>query len=163
MNISLIAAVDTCMGLGKDNQLLCYLPADLRYFKQQTLHKPIIMGYRTFLSIGKALPERKNIVLSTKQRSPMEGVIFVNDWAEAIKRAGDEPEIMVIGGASVYRQALPYANKLYLTVIEHHFDADVFFPAVDKNEWHKILNEPHARDEKNPYNYRFTVWQRKVN
>lgn len=157
--ISLIAAIDENRGMGKDNQLLCHLPADLKHFKQLTLGKPVIMGRKTFDSIGKPLPGRLNIVLS-KRTLAIAGVTRVGSLNQALELVNDEPEIMIIGGAGVFEQALPLAQRLYLTVIHHMFSADVFFPNLDMTEWY-LLNEgfwPH--DEKNHYDMTFYHYER---
>lgn len=148
-NISLIAAVDEQNGMGKNNQLLCHLPSDLKYFKAQTIGKPIIMGRKTFESIGKALPGRVNIVL-TRTVKEIEGVLIVDSLKEALRVTKDVPEVMIIGGADVFLQAMPLAQHIYLTRIHHTFEADVFFPILDPNTWmlkdstHQEANEHNA-------------------
>ena len=152
--ISLIAAVDENWGMGRDNHLLCHLPADLQHFKQLTFGKPIIMGRKTFESIGKPLPGRLNIVLS-KQMLAIDGVTVMNSLSQAIDLCHDVPEIMIIGGASIYAQALPLAQKIYLTVIHHQFRADVFFPTIDLTAW-VLMSERHFnQDAKNDYDMTF--------
>ena len=160
MSISIIAAVDQNMGLGKKNQLLCHLPADLRYFKEQTINKPIIMGYNTFLSIGKALPHRRNFVLTSRQLKEVEGIHFVTDFTQALTACDDEDEIMIIGGAQVYQQAMSFVSKIYLTIIAHQFEADVFFPNIAASQWHKTSQSHREKDENNRYDMDFTVWER---
>lgn len=154
--ISLIAAVDEQYGLGKNNQLLCHLPADLQYFKQNTLHKPIIMGRKTWESIGKPLPNRINIVLS-KQLQATEGITVVDSLEKALQIVSDAEEIMIIGGAQLFAEALPLANRIYLTHIHHVFEADVFFPALDMTVWKPISSVFRERDAHNPWNMTFTV------
>ena len=160
MTVSLIAAIDRQNGIGKDNQLLCYLPNDLRYFKKVTMGKPIVMGYNTFRSIGKALPGRKNVVLTSKQGLSVAGVDFVSQIDEALELCSGAFEIMVIGGESLYKQMLPQADKLYLTLIEHTFDADVFFPKVDFDQWHKVSEESHPVATDSPFAYSFQVFEK---
>lgn len=159
--ISLIAAVDEGWGIGHNNQLLCYLPADLRYFKEMTYGKPIIMGRKTFLSIGKALPGRQNIILSQHLETIEEANIAAS-LEEAIGLAQSALEIMVIGGGSVYQSALPLATDIYLTKIAHRFAADAFFPALDLSEWVTCSSEQRPRDEKNPYDLTFLHLTRKA-
>lgn len=154
--ISLIAAVDEQYGLGKNNQLLCHLPADLQYFKQNTLHKPIIMGRKTWESIGKPLPERMNIVVS-RQLKPIEGITVVDSLEKALQVASYAPEIMIIGGAQLFAEALPLAQRIYLTHIHHVFDADVFFPALDKAVWKPVSSVLREGDEKNQWDITFAV------
>ncbi len=160
MKISLIAAIDQKGGLGKDNKLLCYLPADLKYFKKTTLNKPIIMGYNTFLSIGKALPDRKNIVMTSRQGLAVDGMDFVNSWLEAEVLCDGCQEAMLIGGASIYEQFLNKVNTLYITRIEHVFDADVFFPEIVESQWCLKSEEAHLADAKNVYDYTFQKYER---
>lgn len=157
--ISLIAALDEQYGLGKDNRLLCHLPADLKHFKTLTLGKPIIMGWNTYVSIGKPLPERRNIVLSRNQRQ-IKGVEVAGSLTEALSLVANLPEVMIIGGASLYKQSLSIASKIYLTFIHHQFEADVFFPKLDKSLWHCIETKFRARDEKNNYDMTFCNYER---
>lgn len=162
MKISLIAAVDRQWGLGKNNQLLCHLPADLKYFKSTTLNKPIIMGYNTYRSIGKALPKRQNIVLSRQVRPKAESIIFAETLAQAFVLCADAAEVMIIGGAMVYQEALPLADKIYLTRIEHQFDADVFFPELELSQWQRVSQDAHPADQKNLYPYTFEIYQKGI-
>lgn len=134
MIISMIAAIDELGGLGKDNQLLCHAPADLKHFKAVTLGKPIIMGSRTYHSIGKPLPGRLNIVL-THQKILIPGVVVASSLAEAFILAKDAPEVVIIGGATIYKQAIGQATRLYITKIHHVFAADVFFPTINLLDW----------------------------
>ena len=155
--ISLIAAIDENRGLGKENKLLCHLPADLKHFKEITLGKPIIMGRKTYNSIGKALPGRMNIVLS-KQALTFEDVSVVDSLQQAIELAElttGAREVMIIGGANLFMQALPIAQQIYLTVIHAHFDADVFFPELDSTVWHCDEEIERQHDEKNTYDMTF--------
>ena len=131
--ISMIAAVDEKNGLGYNNQLLCHLPADLKFFKQTTTGKPIIMGRLTYESIGRQLPNRHNIVIS-HQLNDIDGVTIARSLEKAIEVSGHEHEIMIIGGAGIYKQAMPLAQQLYITKIHHQFEADVFFPEILDNE-----------------------------
>lgn len=158
--ISVIAAVDENGGMGKNNRLLCHLPADLNHFKQLTLGKPIIMGRKTFDSIGRALPGRQNIVLS-KQKPLIHGVTVVESIQEALHLAEGALEVMVIGGADVFEQALPLTQRVYLTMIHHSFDADVFFPKLDPSTWELVLHTDKGRDEKNPYDMTFYQYERR--
>lgn len=158
--ISIIAAIDRTNGIGKNNQLLCHLPADLLYFKKNTINKPIIMGRLTYESIGKPLPQRVNIVISSTM-NPKEGIIVVSSFEKALAITEEYPEVMIIGGAHLYQYSLPYAEKLYLTEIHHEFAADVFFPNLDESEWECTSSEFHARDEKNKYDMTFKIYEKK--
>ncbi|ARG98540.1 dihydrofolate reductase [Legionella micdadei] len=157
--ISLIAAVDEQNGLGKDNELLCHLPADLQHFKSITMGKPVIMGRKTYESIGKPLPGRQNIVLS-RHKIAIDGVQVVDTLAKALALTTEAPEIMIIGGATVYEQALPYASKIYLTIIHHQFAADVFFPELDQSIWRCDETTFRERDHKNKYDLTFCRFNR---
>lgn len=157
--ISLIAVVDENRGLGKDNTLLCHLPADLKHFKHVTLGKPVIMGRKTFDSIGKVLPGRLNIVLS-KQEISIEGVTVVNSLNQALELVQDVPEIMIIGGSSIFEQAFPLAKRIYLTVIHHQFTADVFFPELNIDAWTLQEQSSWSRDEQNKYDMTFYHYER---
>ncbi|MDO8991819.1 dihydrofolate reductase [Daejeonella sp.] len=160
MNINLIVAIDQKNGIGKNNLLPWHLPADLKHFKTITTWHPIIMGRKTFDSIGKALPNRRNIVISRQSGLVIPGAELCSSLNNAIKLCKDEKDIFVIGGAQIFEQALPVANILYLTIIHEDFDADVFFPVINMNEWteeEKILHEP---DEKNLYSYSFIKYKK---
>lgn len=157
--ISLIAAIDESRGMGKNNQLLCHLPADLAHFKQLTLGKPIIMGRKTFDSIGRVLPGRLNIVLS-KQALTIEGALVATSLNAALDLASQSAEIMIIGGANVYEQAMPLAQNIYLTLIHHQFCADVYFPELDKRVWNQCSEQHVSSDEKNKYSMTFMHYSR---
>lgn len=160
MNINLIVAIDEKNGIGKNNLLPWHLPADLKHFKTITTGHPIIMGRKTFDSIGKALPNRRNIVISRQSGLVIPGAELCSSLNDAIELCKDEKDVFVIGGAQIFEQALPLANVLYLTIIHQDFDADVFFPVINLNEWteqEKILHEP---DEKNLYSYSFIKYKK---
>ena len=162
--ISLIVAVAENQVIGKNNQLIWHLPADLQYFKEKTLGKPVIMGRKTFDSIlkilGKPLPKRQNIVITSHSHVDGESVWYTDNVAHAIELAGNSPEIMVIGGSSIYEQALPLADKIYLTRVHHTFEGDVFFPVLASDVWQLDKEEHHRRDEKNKYDYSFQEYSR---
>jgi dihydrofolate reductase len=137
------------------------MPADLKFFKQTTSGHTVVMGRKTFDSVGKPLPNRRNIVISRDKTLKIEGVEVVNSLDEALSISKDqEKEIFIVGGAEIYRQALPKTNTLYLTTIHHNFDADTFFPEFDRNEWKVISSESHRADDKNKYDYTFEVLER---
>lgn len=159
MIISLIAIIDEHQGLGKDNSLLCHLPADLKRFKALTMGKPIVMGRKTFDSIGKPLPGRVNIVL-THHALEIEGVTIMNSLDVALKSVASEPEVMIIGGAQVYQQAMGKAHRIYLTKIHHQFDADVYFPKLDVLTWKCVEEVFYPSDEKNKYAMTFYEYHR---
>ena len=157
--VSCVVVVDQKNGLGQNKQLLCHLPADLKYFKTLTWGKPVIMGRKTFSSIGKPLPGRRNLVLS-RQEQHIPGVEVMSSLATALQVTAMDEEVMIIGGAQVFQAALPYASRIYLTLIEHQFDADVFFPKLNEKQWqceHKSYRPP---DDLNPYALWFCVYER---
>lgn len=160
MTVSLIVATDENNGIGKNNQLPWHLPADLKHFKTLTTGHPIIMGRKTFDSIGKALPNRTNIVISRQSNYVAEGATVVSSLQDAYDLCDDETEAFVIGGAQIFEQALPQADILYLTVIHHVFDADTFFPKIDLSRWIEAESTTHGPDEKNIYSYTFIKYIR---
>ena len=159
MIISLIAAVDENLGLGNNNELLCYLPADLRHFKSLTIDKTVIMGKNTYDSIGKPLPQRQNIIL-TRKKIAIEGALVADSFEKALSLVDKQDEVMVIGGALVYRETIALADKIYLTKIHHQFAADVFFPPIDKTLWRVTDKSFRPCDEKNNYDLTFYTYER---
>lgn len=153
--ISLIAAMANNRVIGKDNQMPWHLPADLGHFKAITLGKPIIMGRKTYESIGRPLPGRKNIVISRDKSYKLEGCETASSLEEAITLVSEVEEIMIIGGGNLYSQALPHADKLYLTFIDLDVDGDTQFPKYEDLKLTEIKREKHLKDEKNPYDYQF--------
>ncbi|WP_444996591.1 type 3 dihydrofolate reductase [Aliikangiella sp. IMCC44359] len=153
--ISLIAAMAKDRVIGKDNQMPWHLPADLRHFKTITMDKPIIMGRKTFESIGRPLPGRKNIVISRQISYQAEGCDTANSIEAAIELVNNVKEIMIIGGGFLYSQALPIANKLYLTFIDLTVDGDTQFPEYEQLALTEIKREAFQADDKNPYSYEF--------
>lgn len=160
MIISLIAAMDRNRVIGKKGTLPWYLPADLRHFKELTTGKPIIMGSTTFASIGKALPNRINIVMTRDSSFVAEGCVIVHSVEEALAAARGCDEVMVIGGAQVFEQFFPRANRMYLTMIDAEINGDVYFPAWNPAEWRETTREMHKPDEKNKYTYAFLTFDR---
>jgi dihydrofolate reductase len=161
MKIGLVAALSRNQVIGRDNALPWHLPADLKRFKAITLGKPIIMGRKTYDSIGRPLPGRQNIVISRNPDFTADGVTVVENIDAAIEAAREAPEVMVIGGATIYYQFLPRADRLYLTVVHTQIDdGDAFFPAYNRREWRLTREETHPADEQNPHPYSFMTWQR---
>ena len=147
--------------IGNKNQLPWHLPADLAHFKKVTMGKPIIMGRKTYESIGRPLPGRTNIVLTRAADFQAEGVLTANTLEQALEYAAGEDEVMIIGGSSIYELAMPRADRLYMTYIENNHEGDAWFPDFDLAHWRIIDSEEHAADEKNPSNYRFVTYRRK--
>lgn len=147
--------------IGKDNDMPWHLPADLAYFKKTTLGKPVIMGRKTYESIGRPLPGRQNIVISRDEAYQAQGVEVVGSVEQALAKAGDVEEIMVIGGGAIYAHCLPFAERLYITHIQADIDGDTQFPAYDtETQWQKVSSELYQADDNNAYNLDFCVYQR---
>lgn len=161
MKISIIAAIGKNNVIGVDNGLPWNLPADINHFKKMTINKPVIMGHKTFESIGKPLPNRENIILTLDKDFAPEGCLVAYSIEEALKLAGDVKEVMIIGGVSIYKQFLSFADKMYLTLIDGEFAGDAFFPEFNKNEWQEVVREDNEADEINHYNYSFITLERK--
>lgn len=160
MKLSLIAAMDANRLIGRNDALPWHLPADMQWFRRQTMGKPILMGRKTFDSIGKPLPGRTNLVLSRQPGLKIEGCTVVQSIEAAMKAVPDTEEVMVIGGTQIYASLLSRADRLYLTHIQAAFEGDAWFPAYDESQWQERFSEAHGADEKNPYDYRFTVLER---
>lgn len=161
MKISLISAMDRHRLIGRNNALPWYLPADFAHFKTVTMGKPIVMGRRTYDSIGRPLPGRMNIVLSRDPGLHIEGVTTVCTFEQAKEVASDNDELMVIGGSSIYEMLLPVADRLYLTYVDGEFTGDAWFPAFDPEEWTLVEQHFHPADEKNQYDCEFVTLERK--
>ncbi|UCB53949.1 MAG: type 3 dihydrofolate reductase [Thiotrichales bacterium] len=161
MLVSIIAAMDRNRLIGNRNQLPWHLPADLAHFKAVTMGKPVIMGRKTFESIGRPLPGRTNIVLTRSADFDADGVITVPSLRQALESAAGEDEVMIIGGSSIYALALPDADRLYLTYIEDAFEGDAWFPEYDEAQWRVVASERHSADQKNASDYRFVTYERK--
>ncbi|EGQ8098658.1 diacylglycerol kinase [Vibrio parahaemolyticus] len=159
MIISMIAAMADNRVIGKDNQMPWHLPADFAWFKRCTMGKPVVMGRKTYDSIGRPLPGRLNIVISRDESLNIEGVTTVTSIEKALKAAGDVEEVMIIGGGAIYASCLPMANKLYVTHIDAVVEGDTQFPDWG-NEFKETYSEAYLADEKNAYNMRFTILEK---
>lgn len=160
--ISLVAALDNEFAIGRGNALPWHLPADLQRFKALTLNKPIVMGRKTAESLGRALPKRRNIVLSRSGYVPFSGMEAAASIADVLAMCSDEPEICIIGGGEIYRLSLPIATHLYLTHVDTEVEnADTFFPKVDFKQWHVTPRERHAADEKHAFAFEFVDYELK--
>ena len=163
--IALIAAMAANRVIGDGNKMPWHLPADLRHFKKLTLGKPVIMGRKTFESIGsKPLPMRVNIVVSRDPNFRANGIVIARDLQQALDLAMPHAaeEIMIMGGASIYEQALAIADRLYLTFIQLNVNGDAHFPDLRQFRWRELSSESHTPDPENPYNYSFVVYERVV-
>ncbi|MCG6331123.1 type 3 dihydrofolate reductase [Vibrio alginolyticus] len=159
MIISMIAAMADNRIIGKDNQMPWHLPADFAWFKRCTMGKPVLMGRKTYESIGRPLPGRLNIVISRDETLKIKGVTTVTSIEQALDVAGDVEEVMIIGGGAIYASCLPMANKLYVTHIEAAIDGDTQFPDWG-DQFKETYSEMYQADEKNAYNMRFTVLEK---
>jgi dihydrofolate reductase len=159
--ITLIVAVSDNGVIGRDNGLPWHLPEDLRRFKRLTLGKPIIMGRKTYESIGRPLPGRQNIVVTRDPNYRTAGVSVVHEPEAALRAAGAVPEIMVIGGAELFRLFLPRAGRIHLTRVHGDVAGDVLWPALDSREWQTVERETHAVDERHAFAMTFEVWERR--
>jgi dihydrofolate reductase len=146
--------------IGKNNDMPWHLPADLAYFKKTTLGKPIIMGRKTYQSIGRPLPGRKNIVISRDDNFQAEGVEVVNSVDAALALVVDSAEVMVIGGGAIYQHCLSAAQRLYITHINADIDGDTYFPEYDLTVWQKVASDIRPSDEKNSYQLDFSVYEK---
>jgi dihydrofolate reductase len=158
--ISIIAAMAENRVIGYDNALPWKLPADLQHFKALTVGKPIVMGRKTWESLPGLLPDRPHIVISNNPAYQAAGCTVVNSVDAALNAAGDAPEVMVVGGAHIYEQALPLAKRIYLTLVHTVVEGDTLFPEYDMDQWYELVREHHPSDESNPYPYTFLTLQR---
>ena len=164
--LSLVVAMANNRAIGKDNQLLWHLPEDLKYFKRITMGKLMIMGRKTFDSIGRPLPGRLNIVVTRQRDWSHAGTVVAHsiDEAKGIAEGQAEidgvDEIMLIGGAELYRSAIEVADKIYLTRVDTEIEGDAFFDEIDETIWQEMSRESHKASDKNPYDYDFCVLTR---
>lgn len=159
-NLSIIAAMAENRVIGRDNALPWRLPADLAHFKRLTMGKPIVMGRRTWASLPGLLPHRTHIVITRDMTYSASGAEVAHSLDEALAIAGDVDEVMIIGGADLYRQTLPIAARLYLTLVHQCFEGDAYFPAFDPGPWIEVSREAHPPDEKNAVSYTFITYER---
>jgi len=158
--ITLIVAAAENNAIGKGNRMPWHLPNDFKYFKEKTLNHSVVMGRKTFESIGKPLPERRNIVMTKNTNYLHEEVDVVNNIDELLLYCRDEREIFIIGGAEIYKQTLPLAHKVLLTRVHTTVDGDAFFPELPANEWKLISAEKHEKDDRHAFDYTFEVYER---
>ncbi|MGF1753677.1 type 3 dihydrofolate reductase [Vibrio makurazakiensis] len=159
MIISMVAAMANNRIIGKDNQMPWHLPADFAWFKKVTMGKPVVMGRKTYDSIGRPLPGRLNIVISRDSNLVIDGVTTVTSIDQALEVVADVEEVMIIGGGSIYQSCLPKADKLYLTFIDFEVDGDTQFPDWGK-DWTQVISESYGADEKNKHDMEFVVLDR---
>jgi dihydrofolate reductase len=160
MTISIIVAIAQNNAIGKNNQLLWHMPKDLKHFKEITSGRTIIMGRKTYDSVGKPLPNRRNIVVTRKDMK-IPGCEVVNSIDSGLALCENEDEVFIGGGAEIYHQAMDKTDRIYLTIIHHDFDGDTFFPEIDYQQWNEVSREYHQPDEKNLYPYSFITLSRR--
>ncbi|RYE13134.1 MAG: dihydrofolate reductase [Sphingobacteriales bacterium] len=160
MTVNIIVAISQNNAIGNNNQLLWHLPKDLKHFKEKTTGHTVIMGRKTFDSVGKPLPRRRNIVI-TRQDIAIDGCEVVGSIADALDLCIDEDEIFIVGGAEIYRQALDLTDRIYLTIVHQFFEGDTFFPELNMAEWEETSREDHQPDEKHAFPYSFITLQRR--
>jgi len=160
MRLSIIVAMDDNQLIGKNNALPWHLPADLGYFKKVTTGKTVLMGRKTYESIGRPLPNRRNVIVSRNTNFKADGCEVVSSIDAALKLAKDDSEVMVMGGASFYEQMLPSVDRLYITQIEGEYQGDAHFPKFDRGKFSEVSRESHTADEKNQHTYHFTILDR---
>jgi len=159
--VSIIVAIARNWAIGKDNQLLWHLSGDLQRFKQITLGHQVIMGKKTYESLPfRPLKNRTNVVITDNPDEQFEGCITVYSIEQALALCTEHEESFIIGGGSVYRQFLPYANKFYLTLVNKDFEADTFFETVDFSEWKLISREDHGPDGENDFSYSYLIYEK---
>jgi len=161
MIVSDVVAISENHVIGKDNKLLWYLPNDLKHFKEITTGHTIIMGRKTYESVGKPLPKRRNIII-TRQDIIIEGCEVVNSIEAALALCAGEDEVFIVGGAEIYKLAMHLTNRIYLTIVHKKFDGDSFFPEINKQEWKEVSREDHQPDEKNSLPYSFITLERVI-
>ena len=168
MHLAIIVAAAENGLIGRNNALPWHLPGDLQYFKRVTMGKPILMGRKTFESIGRPLPGRTNVVITRNPDFSAEGIRVVESLAAALRLAEDialvdgVEELVVIGGAEIYREALPLAQRLYLTEVHASVEGDAWLPEIDWADWREVQRERHAAEGNNPYDYSFVVYERRA-
>ena len=159
MIVSIVVAIAENNAIGKNNQLLWHLPADLKHFRLITTGHTVIMGRKTYDSVGKPLPNRRNIII-TRQDIIIEGCEVVKSIEDALALCAEE-EVFIVGGAEIYRQAMHLTDRIYLTIVHQKFEADSFFPEINYNEWRETEREDHQPDEKNKLPYSFITLNRR--
>ena len=160
--ISLVAAMSKNRVIGVNNALPWHIPEELQHFKQLTMGKPMIMGRKTFDSIGKPLPNRTSVVITRNTDLTIEGCVMVNSLEDAILEAQkiETTEAFIIGGAAIYELAIDLVNTMYVTEIHHPFEGDAFFPSINKDTWKEVAREKHFKDEKHAYDFDFVTYER---
>ena len=163
MIVSIIVATSLNNAIGKDNQLLWHLPADLKFFKATTMGCPVIMGRKTFQSIGRTLPGRTNVVITRDENFNSDhqfGIVVVSSIDEALVKLHAEKEVFIIGGGEIYNQTMSMVDTIYRTVVNTEIDGDVYFSEIDRDEFSLVWEEKHVADEKNKFDYTYQKFER---
>lgn len=160
MILASIVATDLKSAIGLQNRLLWHLPADLKFFKYTTMGCPVIMGRKTYESIGRLLPGRKNIIITRNPNYRVEGAEIHSSLTGALNACMGNEKVFIIGGSEVYRESMPFIQELYRTLVKQEFEADAFFPAIDGSVFKKVWEEHHLADDKNIYDYTFEKYVR---
>src|SRR5690606_22249649 len=155
--ISIIVAAAENNAIGYKNKLLWHMPADLKYFKKTTMGHTVIMGRKTYESVGKPLPGRRNIIITRQKDYTAPGTQIVHSLKQDIALCDRQEESFIVGGAEIYAEALGYTDRIYMTLIYAEFQADTFFPPVDQKLWHLVSESYHDADASNPYDYNFMI------
>jgi len=158
--ISLIVAMAKNGVIGRNNQLPWRLPADLAHFKALTMGKPMVMGRKTWESLPGLLPGRRHIVVTRDEHYQAEGCTLVHSLDEALNLTAGEPEVMIVGGGTLYKEMMPMADRLYLTLVDAEVAGDAHFPQIDWQAWREVSRQPHGEDERNPFPYTFLELER---
>jgi len=164
MTVSIIVATSLNHAIGKDNQLLWHLPADLKFFKTTTMGCPVIMGRKTFQSIGRTLPGRQNIVITRDKNFNSNNqfdILVVGSLDEALVKLHTEKEVFIIGGGEIYKQSIDSVDTIYITLVNTVIEGDVYFPEIDKSRFDLVWEEKHLADDKNKFDYTFQKFERK--
>ena len=159
MTVSIVVAISENHAIGKGNKLLWHLPKDLKHFKEITSGHTVIMGRKTYESVGKPLPNRRNIII-TRQDITIDGCEVVNSIEAALGLCKTEEEVFIVGGAEIYKQSMHLTDRIYLTIVHETFEADSFFPEIDKRIWKEVHHEDHEPDEKNSLSFSFITLER---
>lgn len=164
MTVSIIVATSLNHAIGKDNQLLWHLPADLKFFKTTTMGCPVVMGRKTFQSIGRTLPGRQNVVITRDKQFNADkqfDLTLVGSIDEALVKLHAENEVFIIGGGEIYKQSIDSVDTIYITLVHTVIDGDVYFPEIDKSKFDLVWEEKHLADEKNKFDFTFQKFERK--
>ena len=161
MTVTMVVAIGENNAIGKNNELLWYLPKDLRHFKTITSGHTVIMGRKTYESVGKPLPKRRNIIITRNTELTIDGAEVVHTIEDALELCKSDEEVFIIGGAEIYKMAMKHTDKIFLTVVHESFEADAFFPEIDRNLWVETAAEKHLPDEKNNLSFTFSTLERK--